>query len=190
MKNKIALGLLLFSISTFAQVENESLNTDTVIITTGANGLSYKFIKDTSIPNLGEAWKDPSGMIWGDIAKNADGSIRYINQINADKYCKSINANLPSDEDFIRLREYLGAVPNSERADGYTPQVLPNLIDNNFWASPVVTDPRTLAYVFKGSSGILGYVFHGPDDVSSVRCVSKPTRPRNPICDFPDMCRH
>jgi len=93
---------------------------------------------------FGEAWRDPSGMIWGDIVKKEDGSPRFMNQKDADAYCKSIGAQLPSGyspdadgkygfpkqaSDFERLRRYLGrnspykyGVP-----DRYNPQVIPSL---------------------------------------------------------------
>src|SRR5688572_17681015 len=68
-----------------------------------ANGKRHVFVRDTSNEKLGEAWRDESGMIWGDLVRQKNGSI-YINHYEATQYCKSIGATLPEVEDFVRLR--------------------------------------------------------------------------------------
>jgi len=91
-----------------------------------ADGTEVIWTRDTTTnPRLGEAWRDPSGMIWGDIVMDQAGDDISMNHKNATEYCKSIGAKLPSKEDFIRLREYFGALPGSDK--GYFPQVLPHL---------------------------------------------------------------
>ncbi len=134
---------------------------ETRTTTTGA-----VFTRDTSNASLGEAWRDPDGLIWGDIVKE-DESVRYMvhssqhmkefgrplpeGTLGAKEYCKSIGARLPSKEEFIRLREYMGA--QSGTHEGYSAQVLPNLSGYWFWSSSV--DQFTLgeAYRFEGRSG-------------------------------------
>lgn len=127
-----------------------------------------RFVRDYSNPGLGEAWRDPSGMIWGDIVKEKDGTPRFMNHVEATDYCQSIGAVLPRHWDFLRLREYLGRDGNGRP---YSPQVLPNLtyIDENrqirnriFWshttAGPYNTNDgreRILAYLFFGRDGVL-----------------------------------
>lgn len=144
------------------------------------DGKEHIFVLDPSRPALGEAWRDESGMIWGDILKNADHSIRYLNQDTATDYCKSIGAILPSEGDFNRLREYMGA--KSGIYEGYTPQVLPNLVRNTgnrtlsnfFWSSTVEWIHYHLAYVFGGKIGGFGIVNRlFDDDFTSARCVLK-----------------
>lgn len=153
----------------------------------------HVFTRDTSNPELGEAWRDPSGMIWGDIVKKADGTPYFMNHKNATAYCKSIGAELPSgwessqnksnggqNSDFVRLREYMGATSRSN--EGYAPQVLPNLThvqdgetrNRYFWSSSVHPDYSNYAYVFNGRYGYIGtgnrdYVGFG----LSVRCVAR-----------------
>ncbi|MBI1860437.1 MAG: DUF1566 domain-containing protein [Deltaproteobacteria bacterium] len=124
---------------------------------------------------FGEAWLDPSGMTWGDIVNKEDGSPEYMKHKDADQYCKSIGAELPSREDFVRLREYMGA--KSGTYDGYAPQVLPNLTDskgtsNFFWSSSIHPDyPDDVASTFNGHSGRIGYGGRDHANVHSVRCV-------------------
>ena len=128
---------------------------------------------------FGEAWRDPSGMIWGDIAKNADGSIRHMDQYQATEYCQSLGAQLPSREDFVRLREYMGA--RSGTYEGYSPQVIPNLTRNEggrtysnyFWSSSVHPGASGLAYVFDGRRGGIYDDDRAPSDDGAVRCAAR-----------------
>jgi len=149
---------------------------------------------------FGESWRDPSGMIWGNIAKNADGSIRHMSQYQAFDYCLSMNPDsserdriraalkagrdpgrgvyLPRREDFVRLREYMGA--RSGTYEGYTPQVLPNLTRNEddrtysnyFWSSSVHPDDSNYAYDFTLRYGDI-YNDNRDDDDGTVRCVAR-----------------
>lgn len=144
----------------------------------GYKKIEHIFILDQSMPVLGEAWKDETAMIWGDIIRNADNSIRYFNHKEAILYCEKLGAKLPSEEDFSRLREYMGAKP--DLYEGYTPQVLPNLfrkngdkiLSNFFWASNNDWFHYHLAYVFGGKLG--GFAMANElfdDDFTSARCV-------------------
>ena len=102
-----------------------------------------------------------------------------MNHIVATDYCKSIGAELPSLEDFIRLREYMGAKSGSP--EGYTSQVLPNLPytergetgSRYFWSSSVHRVDSDVAYVFVGRNGYIVYVNRGFDVVFSVRCDAR-----------------
>ena len=122
MKSKIfAICLGVIGVSTLAVAEGLSSNSSTpsdsgdrnvsVRIADGSNGVKFVFTRDRSIPALGKAWKDPSGMIWGDIVRTALGTVNEMDYSSAVEYCKRINAKLPSKEDFVRLREYMGAIP-------------------------------------------------------------------------------
>jgi hypothetical protein len=148
---------------------------------------------------FGEAWRDPSGMIWGDIVRNADGSRRTMNQDQAFEYCLSMNPDpserdriraalgagrdpgrgvyLPRRQDFLRLRETMEA--RSEPYEGYTPQVLPNLTRNEgsrtysnyFWSSSVHPDDSYVAYFFYGRNGVIFNATRNLYFYISVRCV-------------------
>jgi hypothetical protein len=142
------------------------------------DGKPHLFAFDVSLPALGEAWRDESAMIWGDILMNPDDSIRYLNHEEADEYSKKIGAQLPSEGDFTRLREYMGA--KSGIYEGYTPQVLPHLVRNQggkvlsnfFWSSTTEWFHYHLGYVFGGKIGGFGIVNRlFDDDFTSARCV-------------------
>ena len=150
----------------------------TIVPETKVTKTGQIFTRDTSNPKLGEAWRDPSGMIWGDIVKNKDGSARLMNQKDAIDYCKSIDLELPSSKDFVRLREYMGAKSGSN-AD-YAPQILPKLtytedgaiFGHLFWSSSAYSPYNSLyAYYFDGYSGSVDYGFRRFGDYSA-RCVA------------------
>jgi hypothetical protein len=140
----------------------------------------HLFVLDQSIADLGEAWIDESGMLWGDVIKNIDGSIRYLNHEEASEYCKNLGTILPSEDDYIRLRIYMGA--KSDLYEGYKPQVLPNLLrvvngkefSNFFWTSTTQLLHYHLAYVFGSKIGGFGIVNREfADDFTSARCVKQ-----------------
>ncbi|MBY0369295.1 hypothetical protein K2X33_01330 [bacterium] len=109
--------------------------------------VSEEQLKEAGIKDpkkFGESWEDPSGMIWGDMAKSEDGSPLYMDHKDAEDFCKNLGAELPSgyiedvnggngfpdsDSDFVRLRKYMGAKSVNGKAapEGYVPQILPNL---------------------------------------------------------------
>ncbi len=131
-----------------------------------ADGTVVTWTRDTSNPELGEAWRDPSGMIWGDVKRKG------ISQDVAIEYCTRIGAKLPSKYDFIRLREYLGAMSGS--IGGYDPQdVLPNSVKGiNFWSSTGYWYGTAQAYYFNARTGELDYEYIVRSGYFSARCVS------------------
>lgn len=133
----------------------------------------HAFTRNTSYPKLGEAWQDPTGMIWGDLVKTeASPILNRVSHQEADDYCQSIGAVLPKVEDFKRLREYMGA--NAGSPEGYEPQILPNLKDHKFWNEGVSRDYDGMAYYFNGTVGNIGISGRGSSinqpDISA-RCV-------------------
>ncbi len=143
------------------------------------------FTRDRSHPDLGDAWRDPSGLIWGDIVKNEDGTVRKMVQssewmkesggslpegeLGAEEYCESIGARLPLKEEFTRLREYMGAQPGT--LEGYShhdDKVLPNLKNYWFWSSSLYPN-NSVAYFFFGNYGGIGS--GGLSFKGAVRCV-------------------
>jgi len=134
----------------------------------------HVFTRDTSHPKLGEAWRDPHGLIWGDIAKNEDGSVRLMDHKDATDYCAGIGAKLPSKEHFIRLGQYMGAKLGGK--EGYIAQpVIANLVTSTTsWSSSFSTYPspssaQNFPYTFDGQWGDITdhYRYHE----YSVRCV-------------------
>ncbi len=137
----------------------------------------HVFVRDTSIPAFGEAWRDETGMIWGDLVTEESGQMREMSHYNATEYCTSIGAQLPALEDLRRLRNYFGAPTQ------YVPQVLPHLQRRNnlgrpisyyYWSSTVYPRDSRYAHVFLGFSGafhtyarLSDWSMHG----NAVRCV-------------------
>ncbi len=146
------------------------------------------FVRDSSIPALGEAYRDKSGLIWGDVAKDKDGKILRMNHKNAIAYCEKLNKDfpkfeirLPTKEDFIRLRTNLGSeIGNkiNKAAKGYSPkgksgkEILPNLSKADWqWSSAADPDRSSLAYIFNGRSGVILSDYRYYNGIA-VRCVA------------------
>lgn len=148
----------------------------------------HVFIRDIDHPALGDAWRDESGLIWGDIVRDENGYVRYMVQsseymkdlgrplpndhLGAKEYCESISARLPSKEEFTRLREYMGAQPGTP--EGYSHhhnKVLPNLSGYWFWSSSVDPNNSDYAYFFYGGYGDIDHDLRNYFNYGAVRCV-------------------
>ena len=132
------------------------------------------FTRDTSNPALGEAYRDPSGLIWGSVVTTPQGKIESMSQYGAEKYCKSIGAWLPTREEFEQLAKYLG----QGTANGYDPyltdgktEILPGLVNHIFWSASVFSSSLSLSWLFCGD---YGDVVNGGRSVTlDVRCVGR-----------------
>ncbi|MEK6773826.1 MAG: hypothetical protein AABY64_07790 [Bdellovibrionota bacterium] len=132
------------------------------------------FTLDTSNIALGEAYRDPSGLIWGSIV-TANGKINHMSQRDANKYCNAGNARLPTYEEFVQLAKYLGY----GTAQGYSPyqadgktDLLPGLSGYWFWSISFIPNADSSGYVFNGNTGVIDYgalVSSG----CAFRCVNK-----------------
>jgi hypothetical protein len=111
------------------------------------------FEKITWITSLGEAWRDPAGIVWGDILSSSDGTVVYMMQNEASALCEIVGARLPTKEEFMELRKFLGAF-GVEMIAGYTPQILPNLNGHYFWTSSEIRGSDDV-YIFNGTTGDL-----------------------------------
>lgn len=131
------------------------------------------FTCDTSRDELNEAWRDSHSVIWGDIVKKTDGTVHEMSSYDAADYCASIGARLPSDSDFVRLREYMGARGEpGHPSRGYSPQILPNLSGYRFWSSSPRDGPEGTIIYFDGSTS--SFDFHFPSLKHAVRCIAWP----------------
>jgi uncharacterized protein (TIGR02145 family) len=130
---------------------------------------------------------------FGDIARNADGSVRYMNQFDAVSYCASQGMHLPRIRELAQLAVSLGAAGISETPkDGYNLMTAKNadgkvdnfyfnyagykrpqgdLGNNWFWSSSDYSDDPYFSYVFDGSNGVV-YVDYGVTSYHAVRCVT------------------
>ena len=144
---------------------------------------------------FGESWEDPSGAVWSGIAKHDNGSLKTDDHVEAERYCTSLGAELPSgwpedfngkqgfpnhDSDFVRLRKYMGAeyAARYDTPKRYTAQILPDLLHWH-WSSSVHPDFTTYAYGFNGAYGDVDLGFRKTDiNYYSYRCVVPTTARR------------
>ncbi|MEK6628388.1 MAG: hypothetical protein AABY53_07160 [Bdellovibrionota bacterium] len=101
------------------------------------------FKRDHTIREMGEAYRDPSGLIWGSPALDKPERSGYraainLRQYKAKAYCKSIGARLPTRAEVNRLAIYLGR--NTQY--GFSPYIvntkeglLPGFPYSTFWTS-------------------------------------------------------
>lgn len=155
-------------------------------------------VRDNSRPELGEAWRDPSGLIWGEPLKAADFH-RYkgeatvylsregflvANHEVATKACQDLGARLPTLEEFERLRDYLGGehayIPFGLTHLVTTMKTLlppPPIVGMDYWSS--TDDPadigtiheKTMFYDFDAHSGKIETI--GARTGNWVRCVAQ-----------------
>lgn len=107
------------------------------------------FTRDTSNPSLGEAYRDPTGLIWS-------GVIARANRDAAPVHCQYRNARLPTKEELNQLAKFLG--DGSKKgfspflADGKT-EVLPGLSKNLVWSSTTDWLNRSFSQSLRGWDG-------------------------------------
>ncbi len=120
------------------------------------------FTRSTLYPELGDAWEDPSRLIWGDVVQNGEGLPLLMHQPPAIEHCENIRnvsgqpigARLPTRAEFERLKALFGYDPTTHR--GYVPQILPHLIGFSFWTSTQWEEYRSAA-MFVGTIGAIEY---------------------------------
>jgi hypothetical protein len=136
----------------------------------------HAFTRDRSIPAFGEAWRDESGMVWSNALKR-NGKTAHLDRATAIEVCKSIGAELPSQQDYERLSHDLfverHVVDGEIRGGGVEAQILPNLMGEVFWTSARHPDfPQSTGFVFDflhQQSIEIGLTFTG----GAVRCVAR-----------------
>lgn len=101
------------------------------------------FKRDNSIAKLGEAYRDPSGLIWGSPLLDQPEPSGYrasanVRQSKAKQYCKSIGARLPTRAEANQLGKFLGR----HTEFGFSPYIintreglLPGFPHSTFWTS-------------------------------------------------------
>jgi hypothetical protein len=94
------------------------------------------FTRDTSNFELGLAFRDPSGIIWGEPLKVNNSQVR-LSLVEADQACQQIGARLPSARETKALLLFLGL----HSAQGYSPfiansrtNILPGLTKEHFFS--------------------------------------------------------
>ena len=134
------------------------------------------FQKTDAYPELGEAYSDPTGLIWGSLIP-ASSAPQGLTPQAAAEACKRIGARLPTIEEFDQFARYLGA----DSPMGYDPHsvtdkkdLLPELSGNSFWSSSG-NESNHVNDAFTGESGMLFYIIWSEETTftMSARCVRK-----------------
>jgi hypothetical protein len=115
------------------------------------------FVLDSTFPTLGEAYRDPSGLVWGDLAVTDHGAL-HTTQFNAETYCSTRGARLPTRAEFQRLAQYLG----EGSAKGFSPFTTDGETDMFlgfhylwYWSSTGTWISDDFRYVFYGNTGFM-----------------------------------
>jgi hypothetical protein len=144
--------------------------TEPPFLRVATSGAEFKL--DKSHPLLGVAYRDPSGLIWGELVKK-DGQIKVMKRKDAEKYCKSLGARLPTIGEIKALGKFLGK--DSPRgydpylADGKT-EVFPGLASQWIWLD------ASSAPSFDDTNAAWGgeQMANGKDNnYNAVRCVTR-----------------
>jgi ribA/ribD-fused uncharacterized protein len=119
-----------------------------------------KYTCNRSIPELGEAWHDTRGLLWGSLVKGMDFQ-------SAKTYCESFGARLPSLKEWQALALDLNYVEGSQRV--FT--ILPDLQDQWLWTH-VVEEKRATTFQFLSlARNVTTADFLLTDKEISLRCV-------------------
>lgn len=86
-------------IESFAEQKLADDTEDGVITTV----MGCKFTRDNFNPALGETWKSPKGVSWGELQLNADGSPLFVNIEKANNACSAKGGRLPTEEEWTEL---------------------------------------------------------------------------------------
>jgi ribA/ribD-fused uncharacterized protein len=119
-----------------------------------------KYTCDHSIPELGEAWHDPRGLLWGSVVKGMDFQ-------TSKTYCESFEARLPTLKEWQALALELNYVEGSQRV--FT--ILSDLQDQWFWTSVVEEKSATGIQFLSLARDISTADFSVADKGISLRCV-------------------
>ncbi len=129
-----------------ARLQIHSLRTKAGENRVSASGATFTGVDLSTYPApiieaLGQAYRDPSRLIWGDVFRSFEfgGDYSFIGFKAANEFCKTRGARLPSKSEFMGLATYLESsgkysslIPNSKIS------VLPflqNVGNNKFWSS-------------------------------------------------------
>lgn len=97
--NELTLRTKSVKIESFAEQKLTDDAEDGVVTTV----MGCKFTRDNFNPALGETWKSPNGVVWGELELNTDGSPLFANIVKANKVCSDKGGRLPTQEEWKEL---------------------------------------------------------------------------------------
>ena len=149
---------------------------------THLTSIGKKFVRDTSHPGLGEAYRDENGLIWGDVVMDPTLHYEYPSKRmsfkNAVAYCKSQGARLPTMNDYSSLLAQFGCTDSflcksenmshaiNDKVLSHTP---PANYLGDFWTIGVGEWSSYYAHFYE-DGGTFGFGVTEGDDL--VRCVA------------------
>ncbi len=134
------------------------------------------FTRVTSYPELGEAWRDPSGLIWGaEIPRDSEiQNVLNLSQGEGAQYCESLNARLPTEKEFAALKSYL---LSEEAPMGRWQPVIPEIeLQYSFWTADTDPEDAEFAPIFIGGNWEFSRAPKVPRNaifLHTVRCVRR-----------------
>lgn len=145
--------------------------------------VGVRFSRDTSNPKLGLAFKDSrTGIIWGDNKDGLDGIVSSP-EADAEEYCRSIGAALPTMEQYAQLAVSLGYGSTQgysiiNKSNSGASSVLPHIGNDYFyWTNSHYIYNKNYCFVYGSEYGGLDYL-HKCDNsdnlIAMTRCVQVP----------------
>jgi hypothetical protein len=131
----VPILMSLFAVSLFSLHSEAHASCRNGAVHTNDRGVSFSC--DKRNPSLGEAWRTPTGVVWGEAVKETNGTLKPMTLTQADQYCRSIDAELPTKSDYLTM---LGDLENSYYLrDGKTGMMPDLAISRWFWTSTSAT---------------------------------------------------
>jgi hypothetical protein len=103
MLSAVVIALALTGCSskeTASREPSSSKNSDSEVIKTSSGAV---YTRSNEFPELGEAWRDPRGLVWSDVPVDADGGQVLMTFQKAQDFCSAVNARLPSYREVLDL---------------------------------------------------------------------------------------
>jgi|GEM_PF-3380684 len=151
--------------------QEPKLQVTSVIIREAVSASGEKF-QQVSASGLGESWRDPSGLIWGEVLHEDGGKSAWkVSQDHAADHCREKGARLPTQNEYARLRQWLTSGKGKKAA--YRADILPQLDAGSFWTETSREGVESGAYIFNADDGDFSYEERNSEK-ALVRCVSSP----------------
>lgn len=142
-----------------------------VIIREAVSASGEKF-QQVSLAALGESWRDPSGLIWGEVVHVEESkNPQKVSQDRAVEVCHEKGARLPTRAEYSQLRKWLTSGHGKKAA--YRADILPGLDAGSFWTETSREGVETGAYIFHADDGDFSYEERSSEKALA-RCVIPP----------------
>jgi len=145
------------------------------------------YIRDQSNPSLGEAFRDPKGLIWGEVLRDSNGDFLKMKILEARAECNRRKARLPWAKEVNLLFNDMASSTSKQTnpfiGDGVT-FLVPDLLQRDFWTTTaLISEPGDRPYSWWVYYSLYSFLpnrrdpyFYQMDNKAEtlVRCVSGP----------------